>query len=311
MLKNITIIIFTMVTMTAFAGGNTNNQSSNNAFLSDTYGQYKISYGAIDFSRHGEDGISRDEAADYLPWYFQGWLAKPINKSLDAALKGKYSYYQPRGFGGSSGDIDDTPTMALSIETLLLKDYQNSTSFTSLQYIREKQDDGDVNNNHHSTSWHGSLGGAYSFNANNTSIIGFGIASNDTNTLDQNYTDEVIYLQLLHNYNFTDNLSMSISHIQYQYESKDTGHNDEDGKNYQHSEIGFSYLHKGMDLGLTFGRIDLEEGPDGDSPARKGDSYMFSVAIPFGTPAKKRTNLIMNNRPDIEFMQGFSAGPAE
>ena len=53
-----------MVTMTAFAGGNTNNQSSNNAFLSDTYGQYKISYGAIDFSRHGEDGISRDEAAD-------------------------------------------------------------------------------------------------------------------------------------------------------------------------------------------------------------------------------------------------------
>jgi hypothetical protein len=305
-------MIFTLGAMTAFAGGDTNVQSSNDAFLSDTYGQYKISYGAIDFSRHDDDGIARDEAADYLPWYFQGWLAKPINKSLDAVLKGKYSYYNPRGFGGSSGDIDDTPTMALSIEALLLKDYQNSTSFTSLQYIREKQDDGAVNNNHHSTSWHGSLGGAYSFNANNTSIIGFGLASNDTHTLNQNYTDEVIYLQLLHNYNFTDNLSMSISHVQYQYESKNTGSVDEDGKDYQHSEIGFSYFYKGMDLGLAFGRIDLNEGVESASETtNKGDSYMFSVAIPFGTPAKKRTNLIMNNRPDIEFMQGFSAGPAE
>lgn len=298
-------------TSIVFAGDATNH-FSNISYLSDIYGQYKISYGAIDFSRHDNDAISRDEAADYLPWHFQGWLAKPINKSLDAVLKGKYSYYQPRGFGGRSGDIDDTPTMALSIEALLLKYYQNSTSFTSLQYIREKQDDGDVNNNHHSTSWHGSLGGAYSFNANNTSIVGLGIASNDTHTLNQIYTDEVIYLQLLYNYNFTENLSMSISHIQYQYESKNTNSADEDGKDYQHSEIQLSYLYKGMDLGLTLGRIDLNEGAKSSGEAvSKADSYMFSVAIPFGTPAKKRTNLILNNRPDIEFMQGFTAGPAE
>ena len=42
----------------------------------------RVSYGAIDFSRHDNDAISRVEAADYLPWHFQGWLAKPINKSL-------------------------------------------------------------------------------------------------------------------------------------------------------------------------------------------------------------------------------------
>ena len=41
-------------------------------------------------------------------------------------------------------------------------------------------------NNHHSTSWHGSLAGGYSFNANNTSIVGLGIASNDTHTLKSN-----------------------------------------------------------------------------------------------------------------------------
>ena len=299
-------------TSAVFAGGTTNQSSSNDSYLSDTYGQYKISYGAIDFSRSDVDEIGADEASDYTPWYFEGWLAKPINKSLDAVLRGKYSYYKPKGFGEADGDIDDTPTMALSIEGLLLKDYQNSTSFSSLQYIRDKQDDGDVNNNHHSTSWHASLGGAYTFNFNNTSIVGFGVASNDTHTLNQNYTDEVVYLQLLHNYNFTDNLRMSISHTEYQYESKSTDEIDEDGKDYQYSEIQFSYLHKNMDLGLSFGRIDLDEGNDNiDNQRTKGDSYMFSLAIPFGTSSKTRSNLIMNHRPDIEFMQGFTAGPAE
>jgi len=38
---------------------------------------------------------------------------------------------------------------------------------------------------------------------------------------------------------------------------------------------------------------------------------MFSISVPFGSRSSKRTGLIINNRSDIEFMNGFTAGPTD
>lgn len=62
------------------------------------------------------------------------------------------------------------------------------------------------------------------------------------------------------------------------------------------------------ELSLEFGRIDVT---DAESSVDKADTYMLSYSIPLGQKVSKRTKVIANSRPDIEFMYGFTSGPME
>ena len=287
------------------AGGNINQTEDNtNSYFN---GSIKASYGSIDFSRSSNDSISSSESADYLPFELEAWTTAQLSNNKEAMFRIKYSKYNPLRFEST---INDTPNLSFSAEALLLKDYGNSTSFTGLNYIRSrlygKTSEGPSNDGYHATI-HGSLGGVYSLNNSNHSLLSIGIASNSSNNQMQ-HTDEVIYLQLSHHMIFNDKFSANISHTDYQFESKDAGSSDEDNKNYQHTEIGFNYMLNTNLLSLEFGRIDVT---DADSSVDKADTYMLSYSIPFGQKASKRTKVIANSRPDIDFMIGFTSGPME
>ena len=309
MLKNIIAIIFMTGTSIVYAGG-TSNQSSNHSYLSDIYGQYKISYGSIDFSLYPGDSISKSrEGANYLPIEVEAWVGKKLSSDLEGILRLKYAKYNVYGLYTGSGP-DDTPNKVFSSEGMLIKDYSSFTSYSALQYIRSREfaysDRIDAEVYH--TLFHGSLGGVYSLSDLNASFVGFGIASTSDETLSSNYVDEIIYLQLGHNFQITENLDFTLQHTEYQYERKHSDSADHDGREYQYSEAKFNYRYHDYDLGLKFGRID-NNGPDFEHA--KADTYMFSVSVPFGSRSSKRTGLIINNRPDIEFMNGFTAGPTD
>jgi hypothetical protein len=309
LLKNIIAITFIAGTSIVFAGGTT-NQSSNNSYLSDIYGQYKISYGSIDFSLYSGDAISSArEGANYLPVEFEAWVGKKLSSDLEGIVRLKYAKYNTLGQKGTTGP-DDTPNKVFSAEGMLIKDYSNFTSYSALQYIRSREfayRDRTSAEVYH-TLFHGSLGGVYSHSDHNSSFIGFGIASTSDETSSSAYVDEIIYLQLGHNIQITQSLDFTLQHTEYQYEKKHSESSDRDGREYQYSEAKFNYRYHDYDLGLKFGRID-NNGPDFEHA--KADTYMFSISVPFGSRSSKRTGLIINNRPDIEFMNGFTAGPTD
>ena len=309
MLKHIIAMIFMTGTSTVFSGGTT-NQSTNNSYLSDIYGQYKISYGSIDFSLYPSDSINKSsEGANYLPIELEAWVGKKLNSDLEGILRLKYAKYNVYRLYPGNGP-DDTPNKVFSAEGMLIKDYSNFTSYSALQYIRSREFayNDRVSAEVYHTLFHGSLGGVYSQSDHNASFIGFGIASTSDETSSSAYVDEVIYLQLGHNIQITENLDFTLQHTEYQYEKKHSEGSDKDGREYQYSEAKFNYRYHDYDLGLKFGRID-NNGPD--FAHAKADTYMFSISVPFGSKSSKRTGLIVNNRPDIEFMNGFTAGPTD
>lgn len=302
--KFFTLLIFGTSSI-VFAGGNV-NQAQDNARIFIN-GAVKASYGSIDFSRSDNDSIASNESADYLPFEFEAWTTHQLQNQKEAMFRIRYSKYNPLRYNAS---ISDTPNLSFSAEALLLKDYGESTSFTGLNYIRSrlygKTQEGPSNDGY-LTTFHGSAGGVYSFNNSNHSLLSIGVASNGSSNELQN-SDEIIYLQLSHHTEFNDKFSANISHTDYQFESKDSGDDDEDNKNYQHTKIGFSYMLNKNELSLEFGRIDVT---DADNSVDKADTYMFSYSIPLGQKVSKRTKVIANSRPDIEFMYGFTSGPME
>ena len=304
-----TLLIFGTSSI-VFAGGNVNQTQDNiNSYIN---GSFKASYGSIDFSRSDNDSITTSESADYLPFEFEAWTTSHLSNNKEAMFRIKYSKYNPLRYHSSgSTNPDDTPNLSFSAEALLLKDYGKSTSFTGLNYIRNrlygKTQEGPSNDGYH-TTFHGSLGGVYSINNSNHSLLSIGIASNSSNN-NMMHSDEIIYLHLSHHMVFNDKFSANISHTDYQFESKDAGSIDEDNKDYQHTEIGFNYMLNKNVLSLEFGRIDVTDG--NDSEVDKADTYMLSYSIPFGQKVSKRTKVIANSRPDIEYMIGFTSGPME
>ncbi len=50
---------------------------------------------------------------------------------------------------------------------------------------------------------------------------------------------------------------------------------------------------------------------DAESSVDKVDTYMHPYSISLGQKVSKRTKVIANSRPDIEFMYGFTSGPME
>jgi len=281
-------------------------------------GNFQIRYGAVDFHKTDTSIFNEDEAPNYKPFSFQGWLLKKYTSDTDIYLMARIETYNPHGTTTSSQfTADDTPDLSVVIDGGAIKNYTDYSVEIGSKFIRNRitsrgggENDADKRPYDYRRLLGVYLNSAVELNDNDTLMGTIGLLANQK-AYGRKHIDEIVYAQIFYNHNITKKLDLKISRLSFRSALKDKPTKpDESGHDLDRTSIGLLYDMTKYRIGFDFERYTIRYKIK--SKIADGDAFFINFSIPFGNnDVSKRHKLMLENKPLLGYVENMLSGPAE
>tara|TARA_B100001113_G_C21105520_1_gene620709 strand:+ start:1314 stop:2252 length:939 start_codon:yes stop_codon:yes gene_type:complete len=281
-------------------------------------GNFQIRYGAVDFHKTDTSIFNEDEAPNYKPFSFQGWLVKKYTSDTDIYLMTRIETYNPHGTTTSSQfTADDTPDLSVVIDGGAIKNYTDYSVEIGSKFIRNRitsrgggENDADKRPYDYRRLLGVYLNSAVELNDNDTLMGTIGLLANQK-AYGRKHIDEIVYAQIFYNHNITKKLDLKISRLSFRSALKDKPTKpDESGHDLDRTSVGLLYDMTKYRIGFDFERYTIRYKIK--SKIADGDAFFINFSIPFGNnDVSKRHKLMLENKPLLGYVENMLSGPAE